>query len=272
MPKSKKKLAARSGTSNVVGPSKPLPLSDLPTLRDSLAFVGLLEEEGRKVDFALMLEVVGEIEKIYARASTSLTLLKKHSIANKLWRARQKQLYFQQSHTHDDKRIAFEKKLDLIFEVLVCQCPMTEDEMGIQIMCSCPLEVKIPKDELPFIFAQRNRSSSLPTLQIGRLDLPKTKIMKKKEERKQHEMARLQEHTQQTVMAQEEEAAWKTQQLSECLAADDIHRTDDSDDITFGIKGEKVTAQTVSLKCLSPFFLAFLSLSLLPCVCSKYRV
>ena len=180
MPKSKKKLAARSGTSNVVGPSKPLPLSDLPTLRDSLAFVGLLEEEGRKVDFALMLEVVGEIEKIYARASTSLTLLKKHSIANKLWRARQKQLYFQQSHTHDDKRIAFEKKLDLIFEVLVCQCPMTEDEMGIQIMCSCPLEVKIPKDELPFIFAQRNRSSSLPTLQIGRLDLPKTKIMKKK--------------------------------------------------------------------------------------------
>ena len=250
MPKSKKKLSVRSGSSNVVGPSKPLPLSDLLTLRDELAFVALLEEGGRKVDFTLLQEVVGEVEKIYARASTSLTLSKPRAIAVKLWKARQKQLYFQRSNSCDDKRIAFDKKLDLVFEVLVCQCPMTENEMGIQIMCSCPLDVKIPKDEFPFIFAQRNRNLSLPTLQIGRLDVPKTKAMKKKEERKQHEMTRLQEHTRQIDKAKAEETAWKSQQLSECLAADETHQTDGSDDITFEIKGKKGY-------CMNYFLIAF---------------
>ena len=80
-------------------------------------------------------------------------------------------------------------------------------------------------------------------------------------------MARLQEHAKQTVIAQEEEAAWKTQQLSESLAADDTHQTDDSDDVTFGIKGEKVTFFKIHVA-----ISFFLSDSFLLCVGNKYRV
>ena len=39
---------------NVVGPSKPLPLSDLPKLRDMLAFLAFLVKQGRIVDFTLL--------------------------------------------------------------------------------------------------------------------------------------------------------------------------------------------------------------------------
>ena len=252
MPKAKKTFTSRSKTSSVIGPSKPLPTSDLPTLRDTLAYIALLEEGGRSVNSSLFHEVAVEVKKIYERANSSLPTVDNAAVVKKLDYFRKKQLYFQRSNTHDAKRIHFDKNLDKMLEILVCQCPMVDKEGIIKIKCNCPVNKKIPSEELPFIFAQRNQSESRPLLQIGKLDVITTKKMKKKEARKEHENSLLRERTQtERTQSELKDIARRNQQFVESMAENDIQQSEreESDrettdcektdpSISFNIKGE----------------------------------
>ena len=252
MPKAKKTLTSRSKTSSVIGSSKPLPPSDLPTLRDTLAYIALLEEGGRSVNSSLFHEVAVEVKKIYERANSSLPTVDNAAVVKKLDYFRKKQLYFQRSNTHDAKRIHFDKNLDKMLEILVCQCPMVDEEGIIKIKCNCPVNKKIPSEELPFIFAQRNQSESRPLLQIGKLDVITTKKMKKKEARKEHENSLLRERTQtERTQSELKDIARRNQQFVESMAENDIQQSEreESDrettdcektdpSISFNIKGE----------------------------------
>ena len=225
MPKSKKKLASRSNASSVIGPSRPLPPSDLPTLRDTLAYIALLEEGGRPVNFSLFQDVAVEVKKIYERANSSLPIVENVAIAKKLDYFHKKQLYFQRSKTHDAKRAQFNKNLDKVLEILICQCPMVNEEETIKIKCDCPVNKKIPLEELPFIFAQRNRSETRPLLQIGKLDVVTTKKMKKREARKQRENSLLQEGMIQSTRTESEDITRQNQQFIESMAGEDIQQS-----------------------------------------------
>ena len=126
-----------------------------------------------------------EIIGVYARASTCLALIKIHSIIVKIKRGYEKQLQAQRHSMTASKQDDFDNKLDSLFEVLSCQCPMTKNDDGdVTIQCSCGLTQKIPASEQEFIYAQRNRKDKAPEIQIGRLDIPSTKKLKKNEEKK----------------------------------------------------------------------------------------
>ena len=137
------------------------------------------------INYGLYDEVAQSVIGIYARASTCLALIKIHSIINKLKRKYEKQIHLQRSNTLTNKRKEFDDEIDNLFEVLVCQCPMWKnDEDAVEIDCSCPLNDKIPSAELEFVYAQRFCKSDSPALQIGRVDIPTTKKLKKNEEKK----------------------------------------------------------------------------------------
>ena len=127
-----------------------------------------------------------EIIGVYARASTCLALIKIHSIIVKLKRGYERQIQSRRQSLPLSKQKDFDEKLDSVFEVLSCQCPMskTADDGEVMIQCSCSLNQRIPASEKDFIYAQRNRKDGAPALQIGRLDIPTTKKLKKNEEKK----------------------------------------------------------------------------------------
>ena len=181
----------------------------------------------------------------YARASTSLALIDVHSIANKLKRKYDLAIKLNASTSSTIKRDNFTKELDSLFGVLECKCRMwrDNDDDPVQIECKCPLSKKIPSSELEFVFTQRHRESKAPALQIGRLDIPATKKLKKKQAKKLREKELAEEHEAKMLQEKLEEKNLRQEQLSEFLASQetDCHgeapvRNDP--DISFDIKGK----------------------------------
>ena len=80
--------SSRSNCCNIVGPSKELPLTDLPTNRDVLAYLNFLKERSvNKCDNSLLaLDVAERVTYVYHRVGTNLPLIAGHSIVNKLRR------------------------------------------------------------------------------------------------------------------------------------------------------------------------------------------
>ena len=151
-----------------------------------VSYVNSNQEAGRVLNYGLYEDVAQEVIGVYARASTCLALIKIHSIIVKHKRGYERQVQSRRQSLSESKQKEFDDKLDCLFEVLSCQCPMSknDDDEEVTIQCGCPLNQKIPKSELRFVYAQRNRKDKAPALQIGRLDVPTTKKLQKNKETK----------------------------------------------------------------------------------------
>ena len=240
MPKKRAHSNSRSLDSSIVGASKPLPTSDLPSLRDVCAYIRLLNEGGRDIDFSCFTKVAEDIIGIYAKASTSLVVWEKFAIANKIKRKYNRLLYFQQSNSPTNPlRKKFDIELDSLFEVLKCQCKMQKDTNDvIQLNCQCPRTDRIPPEEVEFLYTQRHRDTKLPLLQIGKIDIPSTKKMKRKENLKQRQEERELEHAQNKQKEKEDEKKWREEQLSECLKSEEKRDTNDDPCVSFNLRGK----------------------------------
>ena len=147
--------ARSKADSSVIGPSKELPKSDLPTLRDVLAYIFFLcvsiivfgewmsvnamklmakilallqftfiimvvylnsnQEAGRALNYGLYEDVAQEVIGVYARASTCLALIKIHSIIVKLKRGYERKVQSRRQSLSESKQKEFDDKLDCLF-------------------------------------------------------------------------------------------------------------------------------------------------------------
>ena len=134
------------------------------------------EKSGKRVPNNLQYrKVAEEIQSIYLNAHSSFSLIDINSVTIKIRKWYQMLLYHQRSAFQSPSRQKFDTNLQNLFEILKCRCKMLKDGELVRVNCTCPSDQRIPAIELDFIYAQRNRGGTLPTLKIGALDAPTSK-------------------------------------------------------------------------------------------------
>ena len=97
-----------------------------------------------------------------------------------------------------DVKAQWEPKLDKLFDVTVCQCPITicpsdtstcKQQCGGHIDCTCPREAKLPVQELAWLHSQRMKEGDYSTMFIGVEDKKETERQIKYQERKKLDAA-----------------------------------------------------------------------------------
>ena len=160
-----KKTASQiwSNYAEVIGPSKPLPTSDLPTLRDVLQQVLLLKEskDSRTPTSSILEEVAVMVKEIWARANVRL-IDSDARISDKAVFAKIRENW-QCVVAQMDKRRGkkknrggagepFSERLDKLFPILHCHCPFiscaeakceSADCDAVHIFCTCPKAKKV---------------------------------------------------------------------------------------------------------------------------------
>ena len=168
---------------DIIGPSRPLPESNLPTLRDILASILLKKEnsvKGRYEDTKAMIDdLLKDIKKVYSNAHPKfvfgLVLIPETSVKRKIlteWNS-----LGTLSKSHNSKKVTkYKEKLDKIFEMFKCKCQMqsckenkceTSCKKIVHIKCKCDNLCKIPESELRFAYDERAKVGSKGSFQIG---------------------------------------------------------------------------------------------------------
>ena len=197
----KKAPRTRHSSGVPVSPSE-LPPSDLPTHRDVLGKV-LLEQETHPDDSLedVFEMVVGAVVDMFKKVNSNLVLISERSLKKKV-----EDIYclmrkaIKNKFKGKDSKI-FDKKLDTLFDVIVCKCnilvcsdPKVDCdgcEKEVHILCKCDKDKKIPINELLFIRDQRLRVNGAPgNYQIGAKDKKEEKKMDKKAEKNKKEKER----------------------------------------------------------------------------------
>ena len=144
---------------NVVGPSKALPVSDLPTWRDILQQVLLLKEGSVIQEKTFIFEEVSKmVVDVWSRANVRLvmaeTRIDDHSIKTRIQRAWENVPCLREKSKKKKTRgsILLAEQMDKLFNILYCDCSFltcdsvncaTEDCDQTHIHCTCPREKKV---------------------------------------------------------------------------------------------------------------------------------
>lgn len=93
------------------------------------------------------------------------------------------------SKSSSNRKATFLSSLDNLFDVAACKCLIScnESTQEVTISCSCPKDSKVPLDELPFLYDQRNSRIMF----IGGVDKLATIKLQRRVNRKQSEQARV---------------------------------------------------------------------------------
>ena len=182
-----------SGITSYLGPSAPLPVSDLPTLRDVLKQCQLLREQNPKSEkdftiWEMSEQALALILPIWTRANVKLVQepirLNDNQIARRIktnWEVLAKLAGKQKVDKRQKTR--FEADIDRLFSILTCECQFIDciesqcNEPNCQmphIKCSCPLASKIPRLELSYIKDQRQKAGTKGCLQMDKVDKVET--------------------------------------------------------------------------------------------------
>ena len=172
---------------DVIGHSAELPQSDLPTLRDILAYGCLLKEQAElgKFEFKdrdLAKQVCGELKKVWTRVNhkivSSGVISLDINIERKILTGWNMMISVKSKRVNAKKENQWRQTLDKAFNILICRCPfMSCTDFGcrgcpnsIHIFCSCPAKAKIPMMEVPFFHSQLNKVGSKGSMRIGTVD------------------------------------------------------------------------------------------------------
>ena len=171
----------------VIGPAAKLPQSDLPTLRDILAYGCLLKEESleRKCvisDRDLAKQICFELKQVWARVNHKIVspgvISLDQNIELKILNDWKMMVLVKSKRASKQKEEQWRQKLDRAFNILICHCPFKVcDEYGcngcsssIHIACICPLKSKIPLMEVPFFHSQLTKVGTKGGIMIGSVD------------------------------------------------------------------------------------------------------
>ena len=150
-------------------PSVPLPdIGSLFTVRDVLAAVEMLKINQPETSYwKLCVQITPQVRAKWVVTNPLLVLIKDESISKKLYKSYETALLINQNKAKAKAKNMFLDKIDHLFDILVCQCPINLCELpdcntaqcegGAHISCSCPRDYKIPSMEFKFILDQREK-------------------------------------------------------------------------------------------------------------------
>ena len=211
--------STQTSVSRLVGSAKTLPITDLATNRCVLQQMLLIRQEdprdSRHISIhelsiqtaALIIEnwnhvnskitetpVIITSKQIVARLDHLWSMVEKFSNPRKVTKGDRRKR--RKSGDLQAEKEEFLKKLDKLFDILNCQCPLitcTENncervcKMKVHICCSCPRDMKIPTIELEFIYHQRTKTGVKSMMMMANPDLVETRKQLKLAQRKERE-------------------------------------------------------------------------------------
>ena len=151
------------------GPPTPLPdVGSLFTFRDILAAVEMLKiSDPNESNWGLCCKLTPKVKAKWAETNPLLVVIQDQSISRKIQLNYETATLINQARAKAKVKKLFIDKLDTLFDILVCQCPIiccdksecnkAHCQDGAHITCSCPRQVKIPPMELKFILDQRKK-------------------------------------------------------------------------------------------------------------------
>ena len=185
-----------SHMSNYVGTGKELLPSELPTVRDLLRYGVMLKElsEQDKRNYVvdqLVGDMVVALKERWQRANAQFKdpIINHDETLNKkvksLW---EKAVQVSLGKGKLKDKDMFTEKLDKLVDILNCKCEITlcidasckaNCKKEAHIKCTCKAHKKIPVLDLAFIHAQRVKTGSFSTHQMGLTDFPETRTQEK---------------------------------------------------------------------------------------------
>ena len=165
--------------------------SELPTLRQCFRYGMFLKEKSvNKMHVRPMCQdIFSAVQKVWKRANSRIKLVSEKYAIDKLVREWNDAGKFSNKRKGKDLAIShFREKLDKLFDLAKCKCPIYECKenscLGCEYQahaadCKCPKEDKIPLKELSFMKSQRDKVGNKGTMQIGPMDFPETKRQKR---------------------------------------------------------------------------------------------
>ena len=165
------------------GPPVALPdVGSLFTVRDVLAAVEMLKiSNPEESNWWMCCQITPTIRAKWAETNPMLVLIKDESISKKMLKSYDTAHAINRKKAKSKAKEIFMEKLDHLFDILVCQCPINLCEKpdcntahcngGAHISCSCLRQFKIPPMELRYILDQREKVGLRGgEMQIGKPD------------------------------------------------------------------------------------------------------
>ena len=192
-------LSLRSKEHKIYGSSSPFPNSVLPTESDVFKRVMLSKEKleierGKKkiMKKVFFTPVIQELIEIWQKAS--IPCISTRGIEKKLDKLYEEGRNLMKNPLDSSPEFEkFQTQKALLFDISTCKCPRVscdsvkcQDTACIDIHIQCQCLVKIPKEELLFLFDQRGPREMC----IGGIDRKKMSSLKKIEERVEAEKER----------------------------------------------------------------------------------
>ena len=213
--KTRTRLATSTKLANYLGAGKDFEPSEVPTLRDVLR-KGILLQESNMKNFpvkAMLKDLVTSVYQQWTRSDSSFgeperdcstVVYSRRALERRLdlcWKTFTK--IANKQITKQNQIEIWESKLDKLFDITVCQCPISlclendsqcklGSKAGSHITCSCEKSNKLPTGEdLTWLYYQREKVGSFSKYQIMTADIKATKLHEKKEKRKAEDALRI---------------------------------------------------------------------------------
>ena len=176
------KEAERPGFFKLLGAPSELPKSELPTLRQCLQYVLLIDDRTLTplTKRGKITSVVKELMGIWKSVNPLLPIsLEKTAVERLLKEYEKARGLAKPGKENRAEYTKFNERLDKLFDICKCKCTIVECseyddcdgcEFESHVYCSCKRNDKIPRIELKFINAQRCKVGAKSTMQIGRVD------------------------------------------------------------------------------------------------------
>ena len=220
--------------SNLIGCSREMLPSELPTLRDVLRHGLLLREQSNNdkrnyPSSTLAKDLYEKVLEKWQRANSSFespVVNSKVTIVKRIEENWEKARNISLGRGKLAVKESFVGKLDKLFDILNCKCDILDcSDAGclgicpkkVHIKCNCPREQKIPVGELEYIKGQRLKEGSIGSHQIGQPDYPENTRQVKKQKRLEEKNKRLSEHR-------------NKEKEPDTVPSDQLHFTDDENE------------------------------------------
>ena len=175
------------GLFKLLGAASELPVAELPTLRQCLQYVLLVEDQclTRLTKRDKIAMVVEKLMGIWEAVNPLLPVSLPKSVIERLLNEYEKARAVTKpgrAQSDDSDYTKFCERLDKLFDICKCRCTIVECneyvdcdgcEFEAHVLCSCRRANKIPKME--FMSAQRSKVGEKSTMQIGRVDKVESK-------------------------------------------------------------------------------------------------
>ena len=164
-----KKSKTRHSSGTCFGPACALPdIGSLYTARDVLAAMELEKSVHPDKTIRVCAQQVAQSVKLkWAQLNPQIVLIQDYSLVLKIQKCYEKASKINKNKVTSKFKNLFIEKLDKLFDILVCQCPIhmcsktdchpSHCQGGAHITCSCLRHLKIPSMELQYVRDQREK-------------------------------------------------------------------------------------------------------------------